>query len=325
MAKKRKTAKSRNQKKVNVAISLFLAMILSIPILTYLGKKLDVNFLPSINEISNPISGSDKEVASDCEVHFIDVGQGDSTLIISDGKTILIDAGENDKGKTVVDYIKKLGIKKLDMIMVTHPHSDHMGGMDKVVDAFEIGKIVMPKVPDDLVPTTRTYTDFLTSVANKGLKITPAKVGENYSMGKGLFTILSPGGDFGSLNDTSLVTKFTYDGKKSFLFTGDIEKTAERAILATRNIDLKADVLKLAHHGSSTSTIKEFYEAVDPEYCVILVGDDNSYNHPSDKTLETIKSNSPKIYRTDYQGTIIFSVSVIDGAFNIKYEKQRES
>ncbi len=321
MAKKQKRRSKKNQKKVNIALSVFLALILSWGILSSISDKFNLDFIFTIDEVKQSILEKPFETdvhKNDCEVHFIDVGQGDSTLIISDGMTILIDAGENDKGKVVVDYIKKI-----DMIMATHPHSDHIGGMDIVINEFEIGKIVMPKIPDNIVPTTRTYTDFLTSIANKGLKITPAKVGAQFDFGKGLITILGPVGGFESLNDTSLVAKFVYDDGKRFLFTGDMEKTAEKATLIQKNIDLKADVLKVAHHGSTTSTTKDFYKAVNPQYCVILVGDDNSYKHPSDKILERIKDNSAKIYRTDYQGSIVFGI--VDGQFNIRYEKQEKS
>ncbi|MEG0691704.1 MAG: MBL fold metallo-hydrolase [Oscillospiraceae bacterium] len=323
MAKKQKRRSKKNQKKVNVSLAIVLALILSCGILYYMGDEFNFDFIPTIDEIKQSISSDSDAKSNDCEVHFIDVGQGDSTLIISDGKTILIDAGENDKGKIVVDYIKKLGIRKIDMVMVTHPHSDHMGGMDTVINEFEIGKVVMPKIPHKLVPTTRTYTDFLTSIANKGLKITPAKVGTQYDFGKGLITILGPAGDFEDLNDTSLVVKFVYDKGRSFLFTGDMEKPAEKAMLTQKNIDVKVDVLKVAHHGSTTSTTKDFYKAVNPQYCVILVGNDNSYNHPSDKILDRIKENAAKVYRTDYQGSIVFGIA--DNQFNIRYEKQEKN
>lgn len=300
-----------------------MAIILSVSILSYLGEKYDINLLSGIDDAKNAISG-EKITGTDydMQVHFIDVGQGDSALIVSDGNVILIDAGENDKGKTVVDYIKKLGITKIDMLISTHPHSDHMGGLDTVINTFEIGKIVMPKLQDSIVPTTKTYTGFLTAVAEKGLKITPAKPGEEYTFGKGLLKILGPVGEFESLNDSSVLAKFTYDNN-SFLFTGDMEKTAEKATLLEKNIDLKADVLKVAHHGSSTSTTKEFLKAVSPQYCIIPVGDDNSYNHPSSKTLDTIKPTSAKIYRTDYQGSIVFSIT--DGELSIDYEKREKN
>lgn len=326
MAKRKKTKyniKKKNQKKVNVTFAAFLAIVLSAFILYGIGQEYDIDLLPTVDEIKKTITNDVPTTDSDCEVHFIDVGQGDCELIISDGKTILIDAGENDKGKIVADYLRKLNIDKIDLVMVTHPHSDHMGGMDVIINEFDIGKVVMPKIPDDIVPTTRTYTDFLTAIANKGLKITPAKLGAQYEFGKGLITILGPVADFDDLNDTSLVAKFVYNKDKSFLFTGDIESPAEKAILTHKKINLNSDVLKVAHHGSSSSTTKNFYKAVNPEYCVISVGNGNSYHHPSKKTLDKIHQSSAKIYRTDYQGSIIFSI--VDNKYSISYEKQEKN
>lgn len=257
-------------------------------------------------------SGSGED--ADCSVHFIDVQQGDSTLIISDGKTILIDAGENDKGKVVADYLNKMNIKKIDMLIATHPHSDHIGGMDTIINEFEIGKIVMPKLKDSIVPTTRTYTDVLTAIATKGLKITPSKPGMAFDFGKGRLVIVAPVGDFDDLNDMSLVARFTYDDK-SILFTGDMEKKAEKALLNTR-ATLKSDVLKVGHHGSSTSSHAAFLDEVSPSYAVIPVGDDNKYKHPSKSTITEFEKRKIKYYRSDYNGDIVFSI--IGGKFQVK-------
>lgn len=260
-------------------------------------------FLNVNNSSNNTIQGDDINT----EVHFIDVGQGDATLIICDGETALIDGGNNNKGQFLVDYIKNLKIKRIDYIFATHPDADHIGGLDIVIDNFDIGKVIMPKVEDKLVPTTNTYKDLLLSVFNKQLKITPAKLGQVYNIGDGTIEILSPSKNFSSLNDMSIVAIFEYRDKK-FLFTGDIEKDAEDFLISS-NKRISADVLKVAHHGASTSTKPEFYNRVNPNYCIISVGDGNKYGHPTQKTLETININKAKVYRTDYQGHIIFNVN----------------
>jgi len=257
-----------------------------------------------MSEPSQPAAAVGEE---NCAVHFIDVGQGDSTLILSDGSSILIDAGENDQGKTVCDYLDGLGITKIDLLVMTHPHSDHIGGMDTVIKAFEIGQILMPRLPDDQTPTTKTYTEVLTAIADKGKRITPARVGDVYTFGQGALTVLGPTKDYEDLNDTSLICRFDY-GEQSFLFTGDMEKTAEEDLIE-EGAYLFASVLKVGHHGSPTSTSEAFYDLVDPEICVISVGEGNSYGHPSKKTLKTIAGNGAEIYRTDYQGSVVVAVS----------------
>ena len=308
---------------------MILAVFLLGGILISAGEEFGWDFLPTFEEIKGAFEDAaappDTGQAGGCEVHFIDVGQGDCSLIRSDGKNILIDAGENDQGSTVVAYLKKLGITKIDLLVATHPHSDHIGGMDVVVDELEIGKILMPRLPDEMVPTTKTYRDLLTSITNKGLKITPAKPGASYEFGAGALTVLGPNDDYDNLNDTSLVCRFTYGANEeaSFFFTGDMESTAEKDLLQ-KGWNLESDVLKVGHHGSSTSTSKKFYRAVAPDYCVISVGDHNSYNHPSKKTLETISAvNGAEIYRTDFQGSVVFAVQ--GGDYQITYEKQAKS
>lgn len=317
MARRRK---KRQKKKLVPVLSVLLAVALSAYLLMALAEELDFAWIPSLSDVQTDLfgGGSPANGENDCEVHFIDVGQGDCELILSGGKTVLIDAGENDQGDTVVNYLKNLGIQKIDLLIATHPHSDHIGGMDRVIDSFDIGRIVMPRLPDDLVPTTRTYTDVLTAIASKGLKITPAKVGDSYDFGPGRLTILGPAAEYDELNNTSLVCRFVYDGV-SFLFTGDMESPVEKDMIKEGGASLKSDVLKVGHHGSRTSTSQKFYQAVDPACCVICVGEDNSYGHPNPETLDTIAENGAEIYRTDYHGSIV--LGVCDKTLNVSTEK----
>lgn len=318
MAQPRPQSKKRPQKKIPVNRGILI--LLGICLVLYLLMALEGE-LPDLSDPSGTVQAGGDGIASDCQVHFIDVGQGDSILIRSDGYTALIDAGENDQGKTVMDYLKAQGISRIDYLLMTHPHSDHIGGMDIVIKNFDIGTVIMPKLMDEIVPTTRTYTEVLEALLDKDLKITASKVGASYELGQGVLTILGPARDYDDLNNTSLVCRFEYQGKR-FLFTGDMESPVESDMLED-GVDLRADVLKLGHHGSSSSTSKRFYRAVDPDYCIVLCGDGNSYGHPHRETIATIGESDAEIYRTDYQGDILFEV--VDGEFAISYEKQKEN
>lgn len=235
------------------------------------------------------------------KVHFIDVGQGDSILIQSgDDHDMLIDAGENDQGDTVVTYLHGLGIDKLDYVIGTHPHSDHIGGLDDVINNFEIDKILLPPVEH----TTKTYEDVLTTISSQGLKITKPVVGDSYTLGETTFEIIAPNNDYGDdLNNWSIGIKII-NGENSFVMCGDAEAQSESDILAN-GIDISADVLKLGHHGSKTSTSGAFLNEVNPDYAVISCGMGNSYGHPTEETLNKLRYNGVKVFRTDEQGTII--------------------
>jgi competence protein ComEC len=238
-------------------------------------------------------------------VHIIDVGQGDSELIVYGEKAMLIDAGEAEYGETVVSYLHNLGITKLEYIIATHPHSDHIGGLTEVIENFEVGKIITPKLPEDMTPTTKVYERFIDAVAAKGYKLTAAAAGDKFTFGDAEFTVLSPdkNADFSDLNDYSVVIRLVYKNSR-WLFTGDAEKPAEDAMLLS-GADLSADILKVGHHGSGNSSTEEFLAAVKPKWAVIEVGAGNSYNHPTDEALTRIEEYA-RIFRTDNDGTVVF-------------------
>ena len=257
-------------------------------------------------------TGPDKSVSSgqqsgsDLKVHFIDVGQGDSTLIEKDGHFMLIDAGERDQGPTVVSYLKEQGVKKLDYVIGTHPHSDHIGGLEAVIKAFDVDKIIMPQKAH----TTKLYERLLNTIDEKKLKITLPKIGEVYELGDSSFQILGPNRDYGdNLNNWSVGIRLDY-GKTSFAFFGDAEKGAEDDMLAN-GFSLKADVLKVSHHGSSTSSSGPFLDQVSPEYAVISCGKDNDYGHPHKETMEALQKRNITVFRTDQLGSIL---AVSDGS-----------
>lgn len=245
--------------------------------------------------------GFNVQASANMEVHFLNVGQGDSTLITCDGQSLLIDAGGNDDVDPVLNYIQnKQGLSRLDYIIGTHPHEDHIGAMDSVIDAVEIGEVLLPDVTTD----TDTFMDVLTSIENKGLGITVPELGGTYQLGNGTFTIIAPVADYGDdLNNWSIGVRVEY-GDTSFLFTGDAESSAENDILST-GATLDSDVFKIAHHGSETSNSDAFLSAVSPEYGVISCGADNSYGHPNQSVIDRLNASGVKLFRTDAQGTIV--------------------
>lgn len=242
------------------------------------------------------------------KVHFIDVGQGDATLIqqINQDNTynMLIDAGNNGDGEYLVEYLKDQGVKTLDYIIGTHPHSDHIGGLDDVIKGFQVGAIIMPKV----MANTRTFEEVMEAVSDKGLSITSPVPGTSYPLGEAEFTILAPNSDdYASLNDYSIANRIVF-GSNSFIFTGDAEALSEEEILNNFNKrDLASDVFKLAHHGSSTSNTEDFLEAINPSYGIISCGQDNSYGHPHREIMAQLKARNILVFRTDLHGTIVIN------------------
>ena len=234
-------------------------------------------------------------------VHFLDVGQADSILIqLPDEKVSLIDAGNAPDAATIIKYIKALGIKKLDYVIGTHPHEDHIGGMAEVVKAFDIGEIYMPKA----ISTTKTFENLLLTIKSKKLTISEPKAGTDIiASGDIKYSILAPTvATYKELNDYSIMTKLIYKNN-AFLFTGDAEKVSEDLIIKAK-YNLKADVLKVGHHGSTTSTSPAFAQAVSPKYSIISVGKDNSYNHPDNIIISRLKTYG-EVHRTDLEGTIV--------------------
>lgn len=237
-------------------------------------------------------------------VHFIDVGQGDCTLIRCGETEILIDAGEQEAGDTVVQYLQGQRIRSLDYVIATHPHSDHIGGLPRVLREVPAEHVLVSDIPEADLPTTASYERFLDAVEQASLTLEIVSPGDRFTLDQGaVLEILGPlGTDYKSLNNYSVVARLTY-GDNSFLFTGDMEEKAEKELLAAQSL-APVDVLKVGHHGSSTSTKKKFLEAVTPAMAVIECGD-NSYNHPNANTVKRLEDYTDKIYRTDLLGTIV--------------------
>ena len=251
--------------------------------------------------------------SEDLKVHFLDVGQGDSIFIeLPTNETILIDASIKDASNKIINYLREENVSKIDYVFATHPHSDHIGGMRAVIKAFDIGQIYMPKA----VTTTKTYENLLLTIKDKNLKIKAAKAGNTIIDTDDLkLVVLAPNQDsYESLNNYSIVLKLTYK-EKSFLFMGDAETLSEKEITG----DIQADVLKVGHHGSRTSTSQAFLNKVNPSYAVISVGLNNDYKHPHQEVIDRLEKKNIKIYRTDQNGDIIFTTDGYN--IDVKVEK----
>jgi len=262
--------------------------------------------------------GSDKSGPGkkDLTVTFIDVGQGDAILVRSlNGSTMLIDAGPPTYGQKIVNYLKKAGISSIDIFVVTHPHADHIGGALDVLNNFDVGKVYDPAYPH----TSKTYENFLLAIDRKNIDYKVARRGGTIPFDDSVSVrILHPGKVMDDGNNSSIVLKLDY-GSVSFVFAGDAEVEAEQEILRHYN-SIPAEVLKVGHHGSSTSTSSAFLSAVSPDYAVIMVGVDNPYGHPHSETLSKLKAAGVKVYRTDLHGTVILKT---DGStISITTEKQ---
>ncbi len=244
-------------------------------------------------------------------VDYIDVGQADSILLRNKDKTMLIDAGTNEQGKNVVSFLKEEGISKIDYLIGTHPHEDHIGGLDDVINNFDIGKIYMPKRET----TTKTFKDVLSAIKNKNLTITQPKKGEIIDLGQAKCEFMTePIIDDDNINLSSLTLRVEF-GNNSFLFMGDAEKQNEKTITWP-----KTDVLKVGHHGSDTSSSKEFLEQVNPKYSIIMVGEGNTYKLPKQPIIDRIEKIGSKIYRTDKNGNI----KIISDGNNLEIKTEKE-
>ena len=242
------------------------------------------------------------------KMHVIDVGQGDSLLIQCGERNVLIDCGENGMGETVLDYLHRAGVSHLDWLIGTHPHSDHIGGMDTVIKSKDISidHVMMPQTPKDLTPTTMTYTEVLTAIKKKKLKITRPVPGTEYDLDGATMLVLSPGksAKYEELNDYSIVLKFTYKDV-SILTGGDATKTVERQLI-TLDYDLSADIYKVSHHGGRDGNSQAYLNEVNPRYAAISVGENNTYGHPKEQVLKMLGKLNCEINRTDLDGDIIY-------------------
>jgi len=260
---------------------------------------------PQVTE-QNVLSQDEKNYESTdgiLKVFFIDCGQGDAILIKTpEGQFMLIDGGETEEGQNICNFLRSQGVKRLAVVVGTHPHSDHIGGLAEIIALFPVERVYLPKVTHN----TKAFETLLNSIKEKGLKINTARQGVEIPLNGVKASFLAPIGDkYEEINNYSAVIRIEY-GDNSFIFMGDAEYLSEQEMIAA-GVNLDADVLKAGHHGSSSSSSPEFLQAVSPQYAVIMCGKDNDYGHPHKETLAALQKVRAKVYRTDLNGTIIMT------------------
>ncbi len=240
------------------------------------------------------------------QVHFINVGNADCILVRQNDHNLLIDAGEVYHDEMLLDYFNRHGVEKLDLVIATHPHSDHIGAMSAIVAKIPIERFVLSYMPEEQESIMWFYTTMVEQLDERGVQVDEAKAGTVYELGMARVQILSPSAqayDVDDANDISVVSRLTF-GDHAFLFTGDADADTEARLLED-GYPLDADVLKVAHHGSKTSTSPAFVKAVSPSYAVFTCGD-NDYGHPNGEIVSRLHEAGAEIYRSDVQGDIVF-------------------
>ncbi|HCD69732.1 MAG TPA: MBL fold metallo-hydrolase [Ruminococcaceae bacterium] len=313
------TRKSRKSAKklLETAASAALLAILTFALIVFVNEKfIRWDFIPSSADIVHFFGGGGtpyvKPLDDEAAVYFIDVGQGDCELIRTKNCNILIDCGEEENADEVIGFIRYSGVERLDYVIATHPHSDHIGGMYRILESFDVGTVIIPKIPRDIAPNTLFYSKMLNTIKNRGINREYSAAGKIYTLGENAsLEIIAPLYDeYEELNNFSVVARLTH-GANTFLFTGDAESLAELDIL-DNGIDVSADVLKVAHHGSAGANSRAYLEKVRPKIAVIGVGSDNSYGHPHKEVLKRLAQvGCDEIYTTAADGNVVI---ISDGA-----------
>ncbi len=267
-------------------------------------------------EYAQPVDGSQVGLLA---VHFIDVGQADAILVTDGTYAVLIDAGSNADGKSVVSYLRDQGIERLTYAVGTHPHEDHIGGLDTVLSQIPTGEAILSPAQSD----TSTYQDVFGVAKSKKIPVAMAEAGAEYAIGSFTMQLLGPVKEYDDLNNSSVVVKILY-GETSFLMTGDIEEKAEKDILST-GYDISCDVLKAPHHGSDTSSSYLFLRESNPSMVVISCGKGNRYGHPHEGPLSKYRDVGAEVFRTDTMGTIVMTSDGVNISANVSGEASDEA
>ncbi len=293
-------ATRKNKKRFKRFLAASFALIC---ILMAVNEQVSAPFLPTWDSWFQWAGMQEAEMPADTlQVTVMNVGNADAILLQNGDAAMLIDAGESGDGDDVVAVLRQKGIETLQYVIATHADSDHIGGMKTVLENMAVENYIMAFMPKGYTPTTKTYENVLLTIEKKEIPLTVAKVGNTFAFGEAKVEILGPAGEFTNNNDQSVVCKITF-GEKKFLFMGDAEQDAEQALLQS-GADLKADVLKVGHHGSESGTTTKFLNQVKPQYALITSGKGNRYDHPHSACLDRLQRAGAEIYRSDISGVI---------------------
>ncbi len=302
---------NRYKKKKKRSFYFTVAIIAFVIIFAFIIDQNDKNTghaWENLYEDASLIESTPEIVESELSVYYLDVGQSDCSILCNEGQVLMIDTGIPSELNTVREALQSLGIKKIDYLLITHQHDDHMGNAESIIRLYDVANIIMPKLSAENMVTTRAYENLLTAIKEKQVHAVAAEPGLTFNIGNAKCMVLAPFQQDKNLNNMSAVTKVTF-GNNSFLFEGDAEKTVESQILA-HSFDVSADVIKVGHHGSKTSSSKRYISAVSPKMAVISCGKVNSYGHPHADTLNALKEARVDTYVTFETGLL---TAVSDG------------
>lgn len=281
-----------------------------------------INFTPQVDDSQDKVEEVVAPVINEGKIHFINTGNSDAILIENNGKFAMIDTGNTDDDSTVKSYLQNQGVEKLDYLILTHFHADHIGSADTVISDFEVETTLVPNGDAD----TQVYKDYINALSNKGLQPSVPLEGSKFELGSATLTVYNTEGGSSNENNNSLVVLYE-NGEDRALFMGDAESEVESK-LSIGDVDL----LKVGHHGSNTSSSESFINDVNPEYAVILVGQPNQYGHPNQETLSLFEAKEIPVYRTDEQGDIVFvstgkglTTDLKAGSYKVGEVKEAES
>lgn len=318
MAKKRNSLYNSSKKNPNaypkskkiLKEKITVAVVILIALISVLVTLLEKNGIINRGELLNNAGVVDSVKANDSNftVYYLDAGQSDCSIIVCDDQVMMIDAGTYDQLGTIREALLSLNISTIDYMVITHQHDDHMGGAAGIIQNYDVKNIIMPKLSEVNMVTTYAYEELLTSISERNVNAIAAEPGYHFNIGTADIDIFSPSEQDKNINNMSVVLKVVF-GNTSFLFQGDAEKKIENALLKT-DYDLSADVIKVGHHGSKTSSTAKYIQAVAPKAAIISCGADNTYGHPHSETLETLKNAGVDVYTTSIIGNI---TAVSDG------------
>lgn len=301
-----------NKKRFKGIITILILIVLVATSVVMIEKEPKV---PSSGQVNQPAINQNGEPLGELLMTMIDVGQADSFLFEQNGKVAVVDCGTRSTGKNVVSYLKSKGITRIDYLIGTHPHEDHMGGMYAVLTSFDIGTVIIPKVTKSEI-TTNWYTKLMGELSSGKYDVKYSEVGQEYNLGQAKMKTIGPitEPDDENLNNYSIVMKVSF-GDMDVIMTGDAEEQVEKEILQS-GVDLDAEMLKVGHHGSQTSTSDAFLDAIDPDYALISAKVGNKYDHPMPTTMAKLKARNIEVYRTDEQGNVVITITAKEITFN---------